>query len=122
VRVYLDQNQQPTQVWYGQHACWDEKVDWNKVTKVDTHPVGYSAGSHSSYTKALRFLGVSVTRFKASATRPRTMDRLGRPGPPNERQRDGAVVRLPGAWGEVGVTTIGTGPLGPTADKEAAIT
>jgi hypothetical protein len=109
VTVYLDQadpeGADPAAVAFYRHST-NTFLNWDRVEKEGTHPVGFSAvGSHATLpTPDFGFIDVGDRR-----------------GPRWQTAKDLASVReqpwygFGGAWGRVGKVRDSTGPLGPGA-------
>jgi hypothetical protein len=111
IRIQLNDDDEPVSVAYDQHGNQDSKT-WDLVTRVDTHPVVYSAsGSHASYYTA----GLQLPRIDVTGQ--------GRAWSTWNSLRDARVqswYNYGGAWGGVGRIEATTGPLGPSIYKGSA--
>lgn len=112
ISIRLTAANQPTHVAYFQHSGYCV-YEWNKVEKYKkTHPVVFSAkGSHASYEKkGKHFMGIWWDYTDNSGKKWQTWKSLS-------MVRNQPWYGYGGAWGEVGETSLTTGPLGPSSFK-----
>ena len=114
----------PVEVGYAQHLG-GESADWDsdKVEKVGTHPVVYSAaGSHASYYSSALWLGKSASEgVGCDDTRAPThqiqLDAVVVPGTVESRHSPYAWLAFEGRWGQK-LPGANNGPSGPnTKDR-----
>jgi hypothetical protein len=112
ITVRLDSLDLPLEVAYFEHGGAPLILPWSSVSKLDGHPVVFSAqGSHASYPRADVYPD-NFDRTRAGFIWP-TWDEVA-------DVRKQPWYGFGGAWGRVGRYSDFTGPLGPSTYKRPA--